>query len=1020
MKNFNKLISFIIISILMIQCINLQLVFAEPIDIGYDEVVSESGIDVLNYNLGRVANESVSTQTQNIVLILDKSGSMGTSKMNTLKTAAKKFCEAVLNANPNNMIGIITFSSSETVYGFSNSIDDLNKNIDSISSGGSTKLSNAITKADKLIDECPELRKDVNSIIIMSDGDVDDKPNTKTEIEKITGLYKIFSVYLGNGTSAKNFMESIQNSGFYNAESVNDLVEQFGKIADVILNPLNLELGHECKYDFMTQKYTIRLIVSNPNDKDIHNVSAHINLPEGVEFESNTNQKADIELPVIKAYSNSANTIINETETDVVVYNPFVWYVEIFQETSDKKYNISVDVDCDEFSALSIQDTIYVKGYNTEESNQINIDEDTWQFANYSEQPVKVNNNAIDGLIQSISKSNVKQSILDFINGGSNGHCYGMSATVILNKMGAIFNDISNIHNISFEDINARETIGYYQVLQKLPKCWDETFNMSSLDTVAKLNNIANKARAINTGATPIMLIFSLDGGRHAVVAYNYIPNYEYTFNGIKYNSLINIYDCNYPNNSSFILMNSHLNSNNVVDVENDNFVYISYDNGNYIEPYNNISFDGAINDINIIDNKNIQNMENYNNAILRLKVGNNMSISEDNKVVATIDENGTFNSDIYFGAYDLSSHNNEKYYNIKLNKNSKYRLSNKEDNNLLNASMIYDNYYEAVETDNGKNIEFSPNGKVVLVGNVGKYTLGLTANSGYTSLPWYTVKVSGTGDAENPSLSIADDGYIFEGEELSNITVLTNNDNETKELTFDSDKTSVLITNDNDNLIIKEDTDGDGEYETPIADSDNKIIISDETTTETTTTAKRPSSGGGSYKPATTTTTTDATTEITTEKATETTTSDNDSKDVRVSIGSSEITVGNKSYAMDAAAYIQPSSNSTMVPLRFVSIAILNGDITGSGGKGSVDWDAKTKTASIIVKNGSGSHIIQFTAGSDKMVIDGTSITMENGVVAEIKDSRMYVPFRALGTALGVGVKWDGTTRTASYLISK
>ena len=49
-------------------------------------------------------------------------------------------------------------------------------------------------------------------------------------------------------------------------------------------------------------------------------------------------------------------------------------------------------------------------------------------------------------------------------------------------------------------------------------------------------------------------------------------------------------------------------------------------------------------------------------------------------------------------------------------------------------------------------------------------------------------------------------------------------------------------------------------------------------------------------------------------------------------------------------------------------------------------------------------------------MVVDGTPIPMEYGVVAEITDSRMFVPFRALGQALGVPVDWDAETRTAIY----
>ena len=40
----------------------------------------------------------------------------------------------------------------------------------------------------------------------------------------------------------------------------------------------------------------------------------------------------------------------------------------------------------------------------------------------------------------------------------------------------------------------------------------------------------------------------------------------------------------------------------------------------------------------------------------------------------------------------------------------------------------------------------------------------------------------------------------------------------------------------------------------------------------------------------------------------------------------------------------------------------------------------------------------------------------MENNVKAEIKDGRMYIPFRALGKALDVNVTWEAETKTAIY----
>lgn len=138
----------------------------------------------------------------------------------------------------------------------------------------------------------------------------------------------------------------------------------------------------------------------------------------------------------------------------------------------------------------------------------------------------------------------------------------------------------------------------------------------------------------------------------------------------------------------------------------------------------------------------------------------------------------------------------------------------------------------------------------------------------------------------------------------------------------------------------------------------------------------------------------------------------------VEVTIGESTIKMDGEDIDMGVAPYIQASSNSTMVPLRFVSLAIgVDADNAASADESSkVMWDANAKTATVLYAAGNGQKIIQFTAGSNTMVIDGTAVPMENGVVAEITDSRMFVPFRALGQALGVPVTWDAETRTAIY----
>ncbi len=138
----------------------------------------------------------------------------------------------------------------------------------------------------------------------------------------------------------------------------------------------------------------------------------------------------------------------------------------------------------------------------------------------------------------------------------------------------------------------------------------------------------------------------------------------------------------------------------------------------------------------------------------------------------------------------------------------------------------------------------------------------------------------------------------------------------------------------------------------------------------------------------------------------------------VEVTIGEKSIKMNGEKVDMDVAAYIQTASNSTMVPLRFVTLAlgVDQANAADADNSSKIAWDANSKTATIFYAAGSGQKIIQFTAGSATMTVDGVAITMDNGVVAEIVDGRMFVPFRALGQALGVPVSWNADTRTAIY----
>lgn len=188
------------------------------------------------------------------------------------------------------------------------------------------------------------------------------------------------------------------------------------------------------------------------------------------------------------------------------------------------------------------------------------------------------------------------------------------------------------------------------------------------------------------------------------------------------------------------------------------------------------------------------------------------------------------------------------------------------------------------------------------------------------------------------------------------------------------------------------------------------------EATTETTTKATVHNSsgagGGGKVKNYTTTTTTTETTTVS-EDTTETTTAAPVlGSAISVKVGDKNITIDDKEFAMDVAPYIQSTSNSTMVPLRFVAIAIAGGSVDSADSSDIITWDAVAKTATI----NAGDKTVVFTAGARTYTLDGNTLNISNQAVAEIVDGRMFVPFRTIGEALGAKVSWDANTKTAKY----
>ena len=130
---------------------------------------------------------------------------------------------------------------------------------------------------------------------------------------------------------------------------------------------------------------------------------------------------------------------------------------------------------------------------------------------------------------------------------------------------------------------------------------------------------------------------------------------------------------------------------------------------------------------------------------------------------------------------------------------------------------------------------------------------------------------------------------------------------------------------------------------------------------------------------------------------------------EVRASIGNPVILVNGQQYTMPVAPYVSPVSNSTMVPVRFISLAL-------GLPESAVRWDPMNSTVTVDA----GNRIVQFQTGSYHYTVNGTAIPMLSPdglpVSLEIREERAFVPFRALGEAFGIRVTWEQDSTTAIF----
>lgn len=158
--------------------------------------------------LSLTAEPDIVSNPTDIVLILDRSGSMAGSPLANLKNGAKKFIDIIDEATDGSQDGHIGYGSHIGIVSFADtatqdtqlitSVADLNAAVNGLTSGGRTNHADAFTKALQLFDPAS---KNAKVMVMFTDGEttVGDDPNLVATAAKAQGV-TIYCIGLsGNG-----------------------------------------------------------------------------------------------------------------------------------------------------------------------------------------------------------------------------------------------------------------------------------------------------------------------------------------------------------------------------------------------------------------------------------------------------------------------------------------------------------------------------------------------------------------------------------------------------------------------------------------------------------------------------------------------------------------------------------------------------------------------------------------------------------------------------------------------------
>ncbi len=396
--------------------------------------------------------------------------------------------------------------------------------------------------------------------------------------------------------------------------------------------------------------------------------------------------------------------------------------------------------------------------------------------------------------------------------------------------------------------MNVSNLINFYFLQQFLPYNVNRSFTSREAPEIKKtiLKEIVESAKKVKTGSAPVQFGIQSSNGGHSIIAYdcNCVAKMDEATkqhrivvdeddpNFFEYQVII--YDCSRTKSKNYTPTYMYIGRN---------YDYCWYEesitenggDGYWIDWVDGV--DSSIEELNLIDYTTgelspvCRSSMHYNTSFLSLVTKDIEKVHIDSSSrTARLSRQGEGEGELYTTTFPdknflidsegniIPSTSYTTFFDEDFNdEDISIALENSDECDLC---MVYSNSLCAAEGSSVDQVDFKADGDVAVLGKDTVYTLSMTFNEGYYTLPWHTITASGK-YANQVELQKTEDGIILTGDNLQEVTVTGESDDAAPTLQIKSVSGKVLITNHDDKMDVMEDRDGNGTFETKIATTD-------------------------------------------------------------------------------------------------------------------------------------------------------------------------------------------------------